>query len=241
MRFACCTVALAACALLVRAHTVPTFDLPGSLELVDRPPNATPVEAMVLGLHPLIRDDEIQAWPDRDGKFVLKKVKPGRYSLTLPFPGRIRTFAIGSRELAPDGFELNSSDVGSLRIIASLKTSTVSVKVRGLPILTSSAVALMSPADPYLTLRESCISSALTEPRTTFKYVPLGKYRILIVDEKFQSDVAAYAPRFPAFLKDEGTTVEASDKADKEVTATYVDGATIQRAIRDAGHLFGKP
>src|SRR5260370_3525608 len=176
-------------------------------------------------------------WPDRDGKFVLKKVKRGRYSLTLPFPGRIRTFAIGSRELAPDGFELNSSDVGSIRIIASLKTSKVSVKVQGLPSPHSGAVALMSPADPYLTLRESSISNALTEPRTTFTFVPPGKYRIFIVEEKFQSDVAAYAPRFPDFLKDQATPVEASEDGETEVTATYVDGETIQRAIREAGPL----
>jgi hypothetical protein len=241
MRFACCTVALAACVSLVSAQRVPTFDLPGTLELVDRPPDATPVEAMMLGLHPLRLDDEIQAWPDRDGKFVLKKVKTGRYSLTLPFPGRIRSFAIGSRELAPDGFELNLNDAGSLRIIASLKTSNVSVKVRGLPTLRSNVVALICPADPYLTLRESCFLNALTKPQTTFKYVPLGKYRIFIVDEKFQSDVAAYAPRFPDFLKDQGTMVEAAAKGDTEITTAFVDGETIQRATREAGPLFGKP
>lgn len=132
MRFACCTVALVACAL-ASGQTPPTFDLPGSLELVDLPPEATPVEAMMVSLRPLVLGYEIQAWPDRNGKFVLKNVKPGRYSLTLPFPGRIRTFAIGSKELAPDGFELNSSDVGSLRIVVSEKTTKVSVKVGGYP------------------------------------------------------------------------------------------------------------
>src|SRR5258708_8516011 len=108
MRFACCTVDLVACAL-VSGQTPPTFDLPGSLELVDRPPEATPVEAMMVGLHSLVLDYEIQAWPDQDGKFVLKNFKRGRYSLTLPFPGRIRTFSIGSNDLTPDGFQLNSS------------------------------------------------------------------------------------------------------------------------------------
>lgn len=236
MRFACFAVALVAC-VLVSGQTLPTFDLPGSLELVDRPPEATPVEAMMVSLHPAVLDYEIQARPDRDGKFVLKNVKPGRYSLTLPFPGRIRTFAIGSKELTPDGFELNLSDARPLRIIASLKTSKVSVKVRGLPSQRTGAIALMSPADPYLTLRESCILNALTEPQTTFTYVPLGKYRIFIVDEEFQSGVAAYAPRFPDFLKDQATPVEASEEGETEVTATYVDGETIKRAIREAGPI----
>jgi hypothetical protein len=91
MRFACCAVLLLAYGL-VTGRTQPTFDLPGHLELVDRPPEATPVEAMMVSLHPLVLDYDVQARPDRDGKFVLKNVKPGRYSLTLPFPGRIRTF-----------------------------------------------------------------------------------------------------------------------------------------------------
>lgn len=236
MRFACCTAALAAC-IFLNVQTAPTFDLPGSLQLVDRPPEATPVEAMMVGLHPLVLGYEIQARPDRDGKFVLKDVKPGRYSLQLPFPGRIRTFALGSKELTPDGFELNSSDASSLRIIASLKTSKVSVRVRGLPSRHTGIVALMSPADRYLTLRESCISNALTEPWTTFTVVPLGKYRIFIIDKDFQSDIAAYAPRFPDFLKDQAAPVEASEEGETEITATYVDRETIQRAIREVGPI----
>ncbi len=237
MRFACCTVALVAC-VLASGQTLPTFDLPGSLELVDLPPEATPVEAMMVSLHPLARDYEIQARPDRNGKFVLKNVKPGRYSLTLPFPGRLRTFAIGSKELAPDGFDLNSSDGGSLRIVVSEKTTKVSVTVRGLPSQRAAgAIALMSPADPYLTLRLSCISNALTEPRTTFMFVPLGRYRILIIDKEFQGDVSAYAPRFPDFLKDHATQLEASEDGETEVTATYVDGESIKRAIQEAGPI----
>jgi hypothetical protein len=223
--------------MLVSGQTLPTFNLFGSLELVDMPPEATPVEAMMVGLHPLLLDSEIQARPGRDGKFVLKNVKPGRYSLRLPFPGRIRSFAVGPEKLAPDGFELKSSNVGFLRIIVSVKTSKVSVKVRGLAGQYTGAVALLSPSDPYLTLRDSCISNALTEPRTTFMFVPLGKYRVFIVDEKFQNDVAAYGPRFPEFLKDQATTVEVSEEDATEVTATYVDGRTVERAIHEAGPI----
>ena len=236
MRFACRAVVLMACGLAtVRAQ--PTFDLPGRLELVDRPSKATPVEAMMVTLHPLALDYDIQAWPDQDGKFVLKKVKPGRYALTLPFPGRIRTFAIGSKELAPDGFELDSSDAGPLRIVVSLKTSVVSVKVLGVPIRRGDFVALLAPADPYLTLRESCSSNTLTELQTTFRWVPPGKYRILVVDAQFQSDVSAYAPRFPDFLKDQATAVEVSEEGETEATARYVDGETIKQAVRRAGPI----
>src|SRR6266550_1450559 len=52
MRFACCTVALLA-SMLASGQTLPTFDLPGSLELVDLPAEATPVEAMMVSLHPV--------------------------------------------------------------------------------------------------------------------------------------------------------------------------------------------
>jgi len=131
MRIACCAVALMICSTL-SGQTHSTFDLGGRLELADRPSEATPVEAMLVTLHPLEPSYDIQAQPDRDGRFVLKNVRPGRYSLTLPFPGRIRTFANGSKELAPDGFDLSSSDSGPLRIVVSLKTSVLSVKTRGL-------------------------------------------------------------------------------------------------------------
>ena len=222
---------------MVTGQTPPTFDLPGYLELVDRPAEATPVEAMMVSLHPLVLDYDVQAWPDRDGKFVLKNVKPGRYSLTLPFPGRIRTFAIGSKALAPDGFELDSSDARALRIVVSLKTSIVSVKVRGAPSQGNHIVALLAPADPYLTLRESCFSNTLTEPQTTFQWVPPGKYRIFIIDSQFQSDVGAYAPRFPDFLKDQATPVEVREEGETEATARYVDGETVKLALRQAGSI----
>lgn len=250
MRFAGCAVVLMACGLasgrprahrFTGRHTVnsvpPTFDLPGRLELVDQPPEATPVEAMMVTLHPLVLDYEIQARPDRDGKFVLKNLKPGRYSLTLPFPGRIRTFAVGSNELAPDGFELDSSDVRPLRIIVSPKTSILSVRVRGFPSQRGDTVVLLAPADPHLTLRESCSSNTLTELQTTFQWVPPGKYRIFVVDSQFQSEVAAYAPRFPDFLKDQATPVEVREEGKTDATATYVNSETIKQAVRQAGPL----
>lgn len=44
-------MALVAC-VLASGQTLPTFDLPGSLELVDLPPEATPVEAMMVSFTP---------------------------------------------------------------------------------------------------------------------------------------------------------------------------------------------
>jgi hypothetical protein len=45
-------LAIAGAYSMVTGRTPPTFDLPGYLELVDRPAEATPVEAMMVSLHP---------------------------------------------------------------------------------------------------------------------------------------------------------------------------------------------
>jgi len=49
--------------------------------------------------------------------------------------------------------------------------------------------------------------------------------------------VAAYAPRFPYFLKNHAMTVEVLDEGDAKATATYVDGKAVQQAIQQAGPL----
>jgi hypothetical protein len=48
---------------------------------------------------------------------------PGRYSLNLPFPGRVQVLALGSKSLMPIGFELQAGEAGPLQIVVSLKTA----------------------------------------------------------------------------------------------------------------------
>lgn len=235
MRVACLAVMLATC-VVAAAQTPPTFELHGSLKLVDRPPQATPVDSVMVSLHPLQGGFDIQAHPDRYGKFVFKNVRPGRYSFSIPIAGRILSFTDGARKLAPDGFELNSASPRALRIIVSMKTSELFVKVRGLPNDHSGVDVLLVPADPYLTLRLSCFLNALTAPETTFRFVPLGKYRILVVDARYQSNVAAYAPRFPDFLKSQATPVDIVEGSETKATAAYVDDKTVLQAIRHTVH-----
>src|ERR1700730_12216012 len=79
-----------------------SVDLPGTLELVDKPPAATPVEAFSVGVRELHGGHQFSAQPDSAGQFVLTNVPPGRYSLVLTFPGRIRVFETGSTPLMPD-------------------------------------------------------------------------------------------------------------------------------------------
>jgi hypothetical protein len=50
-------------------------------------------------------------------------------------------------------------------------------------------------------------------------------------NDSFQSDVAAYAPRFPDFLKNRATPVEVSEQGETKATATYVDGEIIKQAV----------
>jgi hypothetical protein len=233
MKILCSAVLVIGC-LTLGGQTESVFDLQGILELVDRPPAATPVEALSFRLHPLGGGFDIEAQPDRDGRFILHKVRQGRYSLTFPMPGRIQTFAVGPIELAPEGFELSPGGAGPLLLVVSMKSADLSVKVRAFPRGHSDVAVLLAPADTHLTLRETCDSNRLSGPRTRFTFVPPGRYRILIVDEEFQSRVAAYAPRFPDFLKNEATSVEVSATCPTEATANYLDGETIKKAIRQS-------
>ena len=223
---------------IVNGQTDSVFNVQGLLKLVDRPAAATPVEALTFRIHPLGGGGfDVEAQPDRDGRFTLNKVRPGRYSLTFPMPGRIERFANRSNELAPEGFELTSSAVGPLVLVISMKSVDVSVKVQAFPTEHSDVVALLAPADNHLTLRESCYLNRISGPQTTFSSVPPGKYRIFIFDGQFQQDVAAYAPRFPDFLKNQATSIEVPGSGRTEATASYLDGDTIKEGIRLAGPL----
>ena len=48
---------------------------------------------------------------------------------------------------------------------------------------------------------------------------------------------AADAPRFPDFLKNRATAVEVLNKGDTKATAAYVEGKTVQQALRRAGPI----
>ena len=218
-------------------QTDSVFDLQGILKLVGRPPDATPLEALVFRVHPLGGGLDIEAKPDREGRFTLRKVRRGRYSLTFPMPGRIQTFTNGTDELSPEGFELTSDAAGPILLAITMKSADVFVKVRSFPTGHPDVVALLAPADAHLTLRESCYLNWLSGPQTNFGFVPPGRYRIFILDAPFQQDVAAYAPRFPDFLKKEATSVEVPDDGRTEATAIYLDRETIKEAIRQAGPL----
>ncbi len=220
-----------------------SFSVSGLLTLVDRPEDATPVEVLTFRLHPLGGGFDIVAQPNREGKFILSNVPPGPYSLTFPMPGRIVRFATGSRELAPEGFELSSGDTGPLVLVVSMTSGEVSLTIRSFPAGRNDLVALLAPADTHLTLRESCYANKVSGPFTLFPFVPPGNYRVFVFDAALQQDVAAYAPRFPVFLKDHATPITVPGTGRVAATASYVDGATIREAIRlvDPLNTLGRP
>jgi hypothetical protein len=236
-----CALLTLLCSLPLPAQSGEAFDLPGVLRLVDKPPEATPVDALSFRIHPLAGGFDIQAQPDKDGKFILRHVHPGRYSLTFPMPGRLEVFAIGQQALAPDNFELTSQNSSALSIIVSMKTARVIVKVQGVESGLHDAVALLVPAEDHLTLRESCYSLQLTAPEAVFPFVPPGKYRVLVFNTKYSSDVAAYAPRSAEFLADHSVTIEASSDKNVSATASYVPNEIIENAIRLAGGPYPPP
>lgn len=220
------------------AQRAQTFDVVGSLSLIDRPPEATSVEGLTFQIRRLTDGVVVSATPDKDGRFVLRDIQPGRYSLMFPMPGRIEVSAIGARQLAPEDFELSSNDPGPISIVVSMKSATVAVRVLGVLIDHSDAVALLIPADNRLTLRESCYSNRLAGPVTIFRFVPPGEYRLLVFNSKYSRDVSAYAPRVPAFLDRESVKVKASPEYDATATASFVKDEAIEAAIREAGGPF---
>jgi hypothetical protein len=223
---------------LVNGQTERVFDVVGLLKFVDRPPDATPVEVLSFQLHPVDGGLDIEAHPNPEGKFILSGVRPGRYSLTFPMPGRIDSFTNNSIEIGPDGFELTAAHMGPLVLVVSTKSGDVLVNVQALPTEYSDVIALLAPADSRLTLRLSCYVMQLRGPQVSFMQIPPGKYRILVFDSQFGRDVAAYAPRDPAFLKGDGTFVDVPGSSRIEATATYLDSETIKRAILRAGGPF---
>jgi hypothetical protein len=112
------------------------------------------------------------------------------------------------------------------------------MRVQGLLAGQNNAIALLVPADNRLTLRESCYSNRLTGSDTTFRFVPLGKYRVLVFNSKYSQDVSAYAPRVAAFLSNESVTVEASPEHAVTAEVSYIADDTIETAIRMAGGPF---
>jgi hypothetical protein len=221
--------------LPLTSQSTSSFDVTGVLQLVDKPPDATPVEALSFRIHPLAGGFDIAAHPDKDGRFVLKDVHRGRYSLSFPMPGRLQVLALGQESLAPGNFQLTSQNSAALSIVVSMKSATVIVRVQGLERYLRDAVALLVPAEDHLTLSETCYSLALTAPQAVFQFVPPGKYRVLIINAKYSNDVAAYAPRCPDFLADESVAIEASSSKDASATASYVPDETVADAIRLAG------
>jgi hypothetical protein len=224
--------------LSLSAQSAHTFDVAGTLNLIDRPPEATPVEALTFQIRPLAGGFDVSATPDKDGRFVLRNAQPGRYSLVFPMPGRIEVFAIGARPLAPEDFELSSHDPGPISIVVSMKSATVAVRVLGVLSGQSNAIALLVPADNRLTLRESCYSKRLTSPETVFRFVPPGKYRLLVFNSKYLRDVSAYAPRVRSFLGRESAEVDASPERDATATMSFIKDETVEAAIREAGGPF---
>lgn len=221
-------------ALTAVAQTVPNVDLPGILELVDKPPAATPVEAVSIAVRSLDRGELVRAQPDRNGNFILKGLSQGRYALEVPMPGRVRTFTNGSKALNPAGFELKQGENGPLRIVVSLKTSEVSVKVRGLPSHGGPIVALLSPADSYLTLRDSSILNTMSAQHTQFRYVPPGEYRLFVVDSQFANKLASNV-RLRDALKHKAALVKVRENRESKITANYLTAEEVQQAIRKAG------
>jgi hypothetical protein len=208
-------------------------NLTGTLELIDKPPEPTPVEALEVVIHSVQGADQFRAQPNRDGAFTLENVHPGRYFLNLGFPGRLRFFGNGSRILRPDDFELMPGESGPLRIVVSWTLVDLSVDVTGIPDNQRNVVAVLSPADPYLTLRTSSFLYPVSGHHTQFRSISPGSYMIFIVDSEFQRVVASSAAVREA-LKHQAAAVQVRDEGETNSSAIYLTPDVVRKAITQA-------
>jgi hypothetical protein len=141
---------------------------------------------------------------------------------------------LGSKSIKPDECEIKAGEKGPLRIVVSLKTAGVSVEITGMPENHKDMIALLSPADPYLTLHESGILNKVVGTHTQFRFIPPGKYTLLILDAEVQNNVAFSAAVREA-LKDRATVVQVPEEGSVNVLATYVPAEVVQRVIRESG------
>jgi len=224
------------CFLLLIATALQAADIAGKLIIVDGGPDNTPVELLDVRIRPLDGNAEVSATPNKLGDFVLRDVRPGHYKLRLSMPARITDFEQGSQPANPLDFEVRSQDTRRLSLQLSVADSDVLVEVAGWQ-SGSDFVAILAPADPMLSLQESCYVNKLSSDKTRFQFLPLGRYRLFIVDSRFQKDVAKYGPRLPNFLTSEAVSVNAPFKAQISVTAKYIDSQMVEEAVRGADQM----
>lgn len=225
------------------ATTGPRINIPGTLELVDKPPSVTPVEFLMVTIRHLQGRYQIHAQPDHDGKFTLENVPPGRYSLNLPFPGRVQTFTVGSRSLMPDAFEITTGESGQLRIVVSLKTAVLSVDIFGIPENHPNIIAVVYPADPYLMPPDSGILNPVSGHQTQYRFLTPGEYTLFVADEDFKW--ALTSPAVRNALKDKATAVQVRDDGETRVTTSYMTPDYVRQAItaanwKDPREMFQK-
>jgi hypothetical protein len=209
----------------------------GRLELTDLPPSATPVEAYSIRLEPEAMGRAVDAQPDHHGYFRLDPVPPGKYSLILPFPGRITQFSSSTGPLDPVHIDIGRRAADDWRIVVSLSTVKVAVTVTDVTATHGELAALLCPDDLWLTLRESChvntihanLLDALTGVGTVFRYIPRGSYRLFVVDSRFANPAAAHGPWIPRFLGPEACAVDATG-GDVRASAKYITAGEVERA-----------
>ncbi|MBZ5567541.1 MAG: hypothetical protein LAN64_06785 [Acidobacteriia bacterium] len=218
--------------LAAHSQVAPAGDITGKLELAEIPPGAvpTPVEMLPVTIRSLATMQSITADPDKTGKFVLKNVPAGQYSLSLPFPGLIRIFAMGNKALNPDRFGLEPDDTAPLQIVVSLRESTAVVDVHGIPTNAGKVDGLLFPDDPYITPRYSGRSLPVLNGRNEFRGLSPGKYRVFIYDHDYWRVVVS--PPMLNALRERAAIVELPEQGQASVEANYIDTGTILEAFR---------
>lgn len=230
------TFLFAALTFVLPGLGVHAAEVSGNLSYIDADPQTmpTPVEMLSVGIHSKSTGVQFSAQVDRSGKFNIKNVTPGRYRLALDMPARIHSMELDSRPASPLDFEVGPGSKNTLDIVLSLASAEILVDVATPP--QTETVAILAPADPMLTLQESCWMNKVSGNKILWQFIPPGTYRLFIVDSRFQNEVSKYGPRLPGFLASEATVIDSAHGSTSISSAHYIDASIVEEAIRQAEH-----
>jgi hypothetical protein len=202
----------------------PVPDLSGTLEIEGD--NPQPLEAIQVFLSPL---DVLMSWQqpqakvDRDGRFTLPSVAPGRWQLNmLQAQGYVKSFQIGPRNASPYAFDLAPGEAGPLKIVVSMRMARIKITAAG------GFSALLVPTDPAKFPGLRVVpgnGSVLTD-------LAPGRYRVFALESAQDAWTLAQKPEALKALEPLAQTVDLVEGQTDEITATPIPSSETRDSIR---------
>ena len=203
----------------------PVPDLTGVVEVEGE--NPPPLENFRVSLTPIdvpLSWQQPDAAIDRDGRFTLPAVAPGRWQLSAAQgQGYVKSFQIGEKDASPYGFDLLPGETGPLKIVVSMKTAQVKVTVAG---ASADGFALLVPADPERLHATQVVGTH--QAGCVFSNVAPGRYRVFAVATAQTAWDLQQRPDLVKPLEPRAQTVDLEEGQTAEVTVDLIPAADLQ-------------